>query len=49
VIAEMVVTGIKIFGKATAAAGQQAVRSECSWTYYLLINPTNKLRFQAQT
>ncbi|KIR68333.1 hypothetical protein I314_01834 [Cryptococcus bacillisporus CA1873] len=30
VIAELVVTGIKVLGKATAAAGQQAIRKE--WT-----------------
>nr|KIR88516.1 hypothetical protein I308_00588 [Cryptococcus tetragattii IND107] len=28
VIAELVVTGIKVLGKATAAAGQQAIRKE---------------------
>lgn len=29
VIAELVVTGIRVLGKATAAAGAQAVKSEC--------------------
>lgn len=33
VIAELVVTGIKVLGKATAAAGQQAVRSEYPETF----------------